>query len=174
MTVSLYIAYCPYYDILYDILLGTNFVSAIRIKEVSAIRRVLKYYINSPSIVRCPEPSINTGSCSYTLCIGSHFKPAPYFLIHKTQMFQFSVIQCPFWILMYVLVCQQLLRCLSEENCPLQYYNSPYGAMKAVRDITPTKPFQVEALHPPSVPMRCLNGSNKGCTACTAVCAAYY
>ena len=34
----------------YDILLGTNFVSAIRNREVSAIGRVLKYYINSPSV----------------------------------------------------------------------------------------------------------------------------
>ena len=36
--------------IYYDILLGTNFVSAIRNREVSAIGRVLKYYINSLSI----------------------------------------------------------------------------------------------------------------------------
>ena len=34
----------------YDILLGTNFVSTIRNREVPAIGRVLKYYINSPSI----------------------------------------------------------------------------------------------------------------------------
>ena len=34
----------------YDILLGTNFVSTIQNKEVSAIGRVLKYYINRPSI----------------------------------------------------------------------------------------------------------------------------
>ena len=34
----------------YDILLRTNFVSAIRNREVSAVGRVLKYYNNSPSI----------------------------------------------------------------------------------------------------------------------------
>ena len=34
----------------YDILLGTNFVSTIRNMEVSTFGRVLKYYINSPSI----------------------------------------------------------------------------------------------------------------------------
>ena len=35
----------------YDILLGTNFVSAIQNTEMSTIGRVLKYYINySPSI----------------------------------------------------------------------------------------------------------------------------
>ena len=34
----------------YDILLGLNFVSAIQNREVSAIGRVLKYYINSHSI----------------------------------------------------------------------------------------------------------------------------
>ena len=34
----------------YDILLGTNFVSAIQNREVSTVGRVLKHYINSPSI----------------------------------------------------------------------------------------------------------------------------
>ena len=34
----------------YDILLGTNFVSSILNREVPANGRVLKYYINSPSI----------------------------------------------------------------------------------------------------------------------------
>ena len=34
----------------YDILLGPNFVSTIQNREVFAIGRVLKYYINSPSI----------------------------------------------------------------------------------------------------------------------------
>ena len=34
----------------YDIVLGTNFESTIRNMEVSTFGRVLKYYINSPSI----------------------------------------------------------------------------------------------------------------------------
>ena len=34
----------------YDIPLGPNFVSALRNREVSTIGRILKYYINSPSI----------------------------------------------------------------------------------------------------------------------------
>ena len=46
----------------YDILLGTNFVSTIRNMEVSTFGRLLKYYINSPTIgttwsVRCLEVS---------------------------------------------------------------------------------------------------------------------
>ena len=40
----------PSYGMYYDILLGTNFVSTIRNTEVSTFGRVLKYYINSPSI----------------------------------------------------------------------------------------------------------------------------
>ena len=34
----------------YDILLGVNFVSAIWNREVPAFGRVLRYYINSPSM----------------------------------------------------------------------------------------------------------------------------
>ena len=57
MTVSLYTHVHVMYSVrikevimYYDILLRTNFVSTIRNREVSAIGRVLKYYINSPSI----------------------------------------------------------------------------------------------------------------------------
>ena len=55
-----------YYDI-HNVLLGTKFVSTIRNREVSAIGRVLKYYINSPSIgtalsVHYMEVSIKGGS----------------------------------------------------------------------------------------------------------------
>ena len=51
----------------YDILLGTNFVSTIRNREVSTFGRVLKYCINSPSIgtassVLYMEVSIKGGS----------------------------------------------------------------------------------------------------------------
>ena len=62
----------------YDILLGPNFVSAIRNRGVSSIGRVLKYYINKEPFnwdhFECPlyggvhywEISIKGGSTTFT------------------------------------------------------------------------------------------------------------
>ena len=65
----------------YDILLGMNFASTIRNREVSASAKVLKYYVNSPSlgtalsvrywevsaIGRCPLREVPLYTCMYSM-----------------------------------------------------------------------------------------------------------